>query len=152
MTAVMDYGDDNSGFQVVYTSRFTNSAGGTKEIYYSNGGSLNLDTNKINSEGGLTDHDAKEMNLKANLLESMDLPGFKVETSANTGSDPMTNAHMRNWMECVRNRKKPNADIIAGYNHSIATIMCTAALRSGEKSSFDEAKQEVLTGGKVFRY
>ena len=54
MTAVMDYGDSNSGFQVVYTSRFTNSAGGTKEIYFSNGGSLNLDTNKINSEGGLT--------------------------------------------------------------------------------------------------
>ena len=92
------------------------------------------------------------MNLKANLLESMDLPGFKAETSANTGSDPMTNAHMRNWMECVRNRKKPNADIMAGYNHSIATIMCTAALRTGEKSSFDEAKQEVLTGEKVFRY
>jgi len=152
MTAVMDYGDANTGFQVVYTSRFTNSAGGTKEIYFSNGGSLNLDTNKINSEGGLNARDAKDMNMQPNLLESMDLPGFKVETSANTGSDPMTNAHMRNWMECVRDRKKPNADIMAGYNHSIATIMCTAALRTGEKASFDEAKQEVLAGGKVFRY
>jgi len=152
MTAVMDYGDANSGFQVVYTSRFTNSAGGTKEIYFSNGGSLNLDTNKINSEGGLRANDAKEMNMQANLLEPMDLPGFKVETSANTGLDLMTNAHMRNWMECVRDRKKPNADIMAGFNHSIATIMCTAALRTGEKASFDEAKQEVLAGGKVFQY
>ena len=152
MTAVMDYGDANYGFQVVYTSRFTNSAGGTKEIYFSNGGSLNLDTNKINSEGGLSASDAKDMNMQPNLLDPMDLPGFKAETSANTGSDLMTNAHMRNWMECVRNRKKPNADIVAGYNHSIATIMCTAALRTGEKSSFDEAKQEVLTDGKVFRY
>src|ERR1035437_6693328 len=60
MTAVMDYGDANGGFQVVYTSRFTNSAGGTKEIYFSNGGSLNLDTNKINSDGGLNAGDAKE--------------------------------------------------------------------------------------------
>lgn len=152
ITAVMDYGDANSGFQVVYTSRFTNSAGGTKEIYFSNGGSLNLDTNKINSEGGLRANEAKAMNMQANLLEPMDLPGFKVESSANTGSDPMTNAHVRNWMECVRDRKKPNADIIAGYNHSIATIMCTAALRTGEKASFDEAKQEVLAGGKVFQY
>jgi len=152
MTAVMDYGDANSGFQVVYTSRFTNSAGGTKEIYFSNGGSLNLDTNKINSEGGLTANEAKEMNMQANLLEPMDLPGFKVETATNTGSDPMTNAHMRNWMESVRDRKKPNADIVAGYNHSIATIMCTAALRTGEKASFDEARQEVLAGGKVFQY
>jgi predicted dehydrogenase len=152
MTAVMDYGDANSGFQVVYTSRFTNSSGGTKEIYFSNGGSLNLDTNKITSEGGLQANDAKAMNMKANLLESMDLPGFKVETSANTGSDPMTEAHMRNWMECIRNRKKPNADVTAGYNHSIANIMCTAALRTGEKASFDEATQEVLAGGKVFQY
>jgi predicted dehydrogenase len=152
MTAVMDYGDANYGFQVVYTSRFTNSAGGTKEIYFSNGGSLNLDTNKITSEGGLRANEAKAMNLQANLLQPSDLPGLKVETSANTGSDPMTNAHMRNWMECVRDRKKPNADITAGYNHSIANIMCTAALRTGEKASFDQAKQEVLAGGKVFQY
>jgi predicted dehydrogenase len=152
MTAVMDYGGANSGFQVVYTSRFTNSAGGTKEIYFSNGGSLNLDTNKINSEGGLSASDASDMNMQPNLLEPMDLPGFKVETSANTGSDLMTNAHMRNWMECIRDRKKPNADITAGYNHSIATIMCTAALRTGEKATFDEARQEVLAAGKVFRY
>ena len=152
MTAVMDYGDANYGFQVVYTSRFTNSAGGTKEIYFSNGGSLNLDTNKINSEGGLTASDAKDMNMQPNLLEPIDLPGFKAETSANTGSDLMTNAHMRNWMECIRNRKKPNADIVAGYNHSIATIMCTAAIRTGDKASFDESTQEVMAGGKVFRY
>jgi predicted dehydrogenase len=152
MTAVMDYGDTNSGFQVVYTSRFTNSSGGTKEIYFSNGGTLNLDTNKITSEGGLQENEGKAMNMKANLLENMDLPGLKIETSANTGSDPMTTAHMRNWMECVRDRKKPNAHVIAGYNHSIANIMCTAALRTGEKASFDEAKQEVLAGGKVFQY
>jgi predicted dehydrogenase len=152
MTAVMDYGDVNSGFQVVYTSRFSNSAGGIKEIYFSNGGSLNLDTNKINSDGGLRANEAKAMGMQSNLLESFDLPGFKMETAANTGSDPETNAHMRNWMECVRDRKKPNADVKAGYNHSIANIMCTAALRTGEKTSFDEVKQEVLAGGKIFQY
>jgi len=155
MTAVMDYGDPSDkdlGFQVVYTSRFTNSSGGVKEIYFSNGGTLNLDTNKITSAGGLEEKDAGSMNMKPNLLESMDLPGVKIETAANTGSDPMTWAHMRNWMECVRSRNKPNADVMAGYNHSIATIMCTAALRTGEKATFDEAKQEVLAGGKVFQY
>ena len=56
MTAVFDYGplnDPTSGFQVVYSSRFTNSAGGTKEIYYSNGGELNMKTNKVTPNGGL---------------------------------------------------------------------------------------------------
>jgi predicted dehydrogenase len=154
MTAVMDYGVPGTefNFQVVYTSRFTNSAGGTKELYYSNGGMLNLDTNKITSEGGMTEREAAAMNMKANLLEPFELPGMRIETDANTGGDPMTTAHMRNWMECVRDRKKPHADVVAGYNHSIATIMCTAALRTGEKATFDEAKQEVLAGGKVFQY
>ena len=152
MTAVLDYGDANNGFQVVYSSRFTNSAGGVKEIYFSNGGTLNLDTNKITSEGGLQARDAQAMKMPANLLTAADLPGLRVETGANTGGDSMTNAHMRNWMECVRDRKKTNADVVAGYNHSIANIMCTAALRTGEKASFDEATQEVLAGGKVFQY
>src|SRR5664280_189949 len=155
MTAVMDYGDPSNpdlNFQVVYTSRFTNSAGGVKELYYSNGGMLNLDTNKITPEGGLTAEDAKPMNMKANFLEPFELPSMRIETNANTGGDPMTTAHVRNWMECVRNRTKPHADVVAGYNHSIATIMCTAALRTGEKATFDEKTQEVLAGGKVFQY
>ncbi|MDX9930763.1 MAG: Gfo/Idh/MocA family oxidoreductase [Bacteroidales bacterium] len=155
MTAVMDYGDPNNlseGFQVVYSSRFTNSAGGTKEYYYSNGGMLNLDTNKITPEGGLNAREAKAMNMQANLLEPFDLPSMRIETSADTGGDPMTTAHMRNWMECVRSRQKPHADVMAGYNHSVACIMCTAALRTGEKASFDEKAQEVMAGGKVFQY
>ncbi|MFN8206537.1 MAG: hypothetical protein U0T82_03920 [Bacteroidales bacterium] len=40
----------------------------------------------------------------------------------------------------------------AAYNHSIANIMVTAALRTGEKATFDEASQEVLAGGKIFKY
>ena len=154
MTAVMEYINpaDNSAFQVVYSSRFTNSAGGVKELYYSNGGMMNLDTNKITPEGGLVEREAKVMGLKANLLAPFDLPGARVETSANTGGDPQTVAHVKNLMECVRSRNQPNANVVAGYNHSIACIMCTAALRTGEKASFDEAKQEVLAGGKVFQY
>ena len=154
MTAVMEYVNptDNSAFQVVYSSRFTNSAGGVKELYYSNGGMMNLDTNKITPEGGLEEREAKVMGLKANLLAPFDLPGARVETSANTGGDPQTVAHVKNWMECVRSRNQPNANVVAGYNHSIACIMCTAALRTGEKASFDEVKQEVLAGGKVFQY
>jgi predicted dehydrogenase len=155
MTAVFDYGNPSvpdTDFQVVYSSRFTNSAGGVKELYYSNGGMLNLDTNKVTSEGGLQEEEAKAMKMHANLLEPFNLPEAKIVTAANTGGDPMTTAHMRNWMECVRNRKKPNADIMAGYNHSITNIMCTASLRTGEKAVFDESSQEVMAGGKMFRY
>jgi hypothetical protein len=92
--------------------------------------------------------------MTANLLPEMDLSAIaaKVETSANTGADPLTSAHMRNWMECVRSRKQPNAPVEAGYNHSVASIMTNAAVRTGQKATFDEKKQEVMAGDKVFRY
>jgi hypothetical protein len=55
-------------------------------------------------------------------------------------------------MECVRSRKQPNAPIEAGYRHSIAVIMANAAYRTGEQVTFDEKTQEVMAGGKVFKY
>ncbi|MEM1325498.1 MAG: Gfo/Idh/MocA family oxidoreductase [Bacteroidota bacterium] len=157
MTAVFDYGPANdmqSGFQVVYSSRFTNSAGGTKEIYYSNGGELNLKTNKVTPTGGLSEKQAARMDMQPNLLEEYNLAnsGAKVVTSANTGADNMTNLHMLNWMECVRSRETTNGPVEAAYNHSIANIMTTAALRTGLKTTFDEQNQEVISGGKVFKY
>ena len=152
MTAVFDYGDaakGGKGFQVVYSSRMTNSAGGVKEIYYSNGGSLNLDTNKINSEGGLEAGYAKAMGKEAFLLPEMSLMEGKeprAATSANTGVDQSTLLHMRNWMECVRTRRQPNADIHAAYNHSVALCMTIAALQTGRRVTFDDAKQDVVVG------
>jgi predicted dehydrogenase len=157
MSAVFDYGpadDLSSGFQVTYSSRFTNSAGGTKEIYYSNAGELNLDTNKVSDNGGLDERHASAMGMEPNKLNGFNLSenAPKVVTSANTGADDMTSMHMLNWMECVRSRKTTNGPIEAGYNHSIANIMTTAALRTGLKATFDESTQNVLAGGKIFQY
>ncbi len=156
MTAVFDYGpndDRNKGFQVVYSSRFTNSAGGTKEIYYSNGGELNLKTNKVTPNGGLRERHASAMNMDPNQLDEFNLSDAAAAvTSADTGVDDMTSLHMLNWMESVKARKEPNAPARVGYNHSIANIMTTAALRTGEFVTFDEATQQVMAGGRVFKY
>jgi hypothetical protein len=113
---------------------------------------MNLNTNKVGPGGGLREREAGAMNMKPNLLPemSLDKEASKVVASANTGSDPLTSAHMRNWMECVRSRTQPNAPIEAGYQHSIASIMANAAVRTGAKATFDEARQEVMAGGKVF--
>jgi len=156
LTAVFDYGPfDNpkKGFQVVYTSRFSNSAGGTKELWYSNGGMLNLATNMVTDEGGLREREAREMNLKANLLEKYELPKTIVETAADTGADPLTSAHIRNWMECVRAKNvATNAPIEAGHSHVIACSMANAAYRTGLRVTYDPKKQQIMAGGKVFKY
>jgi predicted dehydrogenase len=155
-TAVFDYGpsdDPSTGFQVVFSSRMHNGDERPAEIYYSNGGELNLITNTISPAGGLTRRFAQEMGMEPNLLAEQKLTaGEAVVASANTGGDALTSAHVRNWMECVRSRKQPNAPVEAGYSHSIATAMTNAAVRTGLKVTFDEKTQEILAGGKVFKY
>jgi predicted dehydrogenase len=154
MTAVFDYGpldDLSKGFQVQYSSRFTNSAGGVKELYYSNGGMIDMDKQTVTPTGGLTQKFASEMEMKANLLPAMSLgSGPGVATEADTKTDPQTSANMKNWMECVRSRKTPNASIEAGYSHSIALCMNVAAIQTGQKVTFDDKTQQVIVGGKVY--
>ncbi len=91
------------------------------------------------------------MKLPPNLLEPTKLKGSgPAATAANTGADPMTSAHMRNWLECLRSRKPTNAPVEAGYQHAIACIMANAAARTGQRVTFDEKAREVMAGDKVF--
>lgn len=152
MTAVFDYGpldDPSQGFQVVYSSRMTNQAGDVKELYFSNGGTLNLDTGEITPDGGLIERHAKAMNMPPNLLGKRTLAGTasRTETAASTGVDRDTSENVRNWMECVRSRRTPNADIEAGYSHSVALCMTIAALQTGQRITFDDHRQDVTIRG-----
>src|SRR5580704_9512747 len=156
MTAVFDYGpldDLTKGFQVQYSSRFTNSAGGVKELYYSNGGMIDMDKQTVTPAGGLNAKMAAEMKMQPNLLPSFNLmdKADKMDTdAAPVHGDLQTAANMRNWMECVRSRKTPNASIRAGYSHSIALCMNVAAIQTGQKVTFDEATQKVMVAGKPY--
>lgn len=156
ITAVFDYGplnDPSKGFQVTFASRMHNGDENPAEIYYSNGGELNLITNMVSPKGGLTKRSAEAMGMQPNLLPEISLAqAEKVVASANTGGDNLTSSHVRNWMECVRSRKQPNAPVEAGYSHSIANIMTTASAHTGTRVTFDEKSQEVLADGKPFKY
>jgi predicted dehydrogenase len=156
-TAVFDYGpldDLSKGFQVTFSSRMHNGDENPAEIYYANGGELNLITNTVSPRGGLTEKAAAAMHMQPNLLPELKLasPTLKAVASANTGADILSSNHMRNWMECIRSRRQPNAPVEAGYAHSIANIMTNAAVHTGGKATFDAARQEVMVNGKVFKY
>lgn len=155
-TAVFDYGPQNKkddGFQVVFTSRMHNGDEKPAEIYYANGGELNLITNTVSPAGGLTERHASAMGMKPNLLPNLKLAELvKVDAAADAGADDLMTNHMRNWMECIRSRKETNAPVEAGYYHSIANIMTNASVRTGYKATFDETTQEVMVNGKVFKY
>ena len=84
--------------------------------------------------------------MKPNKLTRRSLagPSTAIQTAAATGSDDATSAHMRNWMECVRSRKTPNAGIETGYSHSIAVCMTVAAMQTERRVTFDDVAQEVV--------
>jgi len=143
-TTILEYGEDSKpgkGFQAVFQSRQTNAARGNVEKYYGPGGTIDLIKGVVSNEGveKAKPHEEK-------LTERY----VKAETAANTGGDPLTRAHMRNWMECVRSRQNPNAPVEAGYWHTVSLIMANAAMRTGLVGTFDPVKREVLAGGKVF--
>ncbi|NQT51104.1 Gfo/Idh/MocA family oxidoreductase [bacterium] len=54
--------------------------------------------------------------------------------------------HMANWLECLRSRERPNADIQYGHQHAVATIMAAAALHQGRRMKYDPEKREMIPG------
>jgi predicted dehydrogenase len=54
--------------------------------------------------------------------------------------------HMKNWLECIRTRKTPNASIDDGYRHSVACIMAALAYETGRRQVFDSEKREIREG------
>ena len=149
-TTLMEYGESGvkgKGFQVMFQSHQTNCAGGSNplcespvEKYFGPNGCIDLGTGSVTNEG--------VEGQKKLVAEKLPSPEEKVVTSANTGGDSLTSAHMLNWMQCVRDRRNPNAPIEAGYSHAIALIMSNAALRTGMRATFDPAARQVLAGGK----
>ena len=54
--------------------------------------------------------------------------------------------HMQNWLQCLRTRKAPNADVEAGYSHGVACILSDMAMVSGRRMLYDAEKREILPG------
>jgi hypothetical protein len=56
-------------------------------------------------------------------------------------------SHTRNWLDCIRaGTTKTNADIRAGYAHSLASILAVRSAREGRRLHFDQALRKIVTG------
>ncbi|MCK5863110.1 MAG: Gfo/Idh/MocA family oxidoreductase [Candidatus Hydrogenedentes bacterium] len=54
--------------------------------------------------------------------------------------------HMANWIDCIRSRQRPNADIEYGHQHAVATIMTAKALHTGQRQRYDQEKRSIYAG------
>jgi predicted dehydrogenase len=52
-------------------------------------------------------------------------------------------SHMKNWFDCMRSRKQPNATVEDGYAHSVAVIMAARSQREGKKLYWDRGAEEI---------
>jgi hypothetical protein len=59
------------------------------------------------------------------------------------GSDD-TDPHMRNFFECVRNRREPNCTFDLGYRAAIACQMSIASLRQGRTVRWDAEREDIV--------
>lgn len=73
--------------------------------------------------------------------------GEKDKQIADGKLDPVPDEnHMANWLECIRSRQRPTADIEFGHQHSAATIMAANALETGQRMRYDRDQRKILPG------
>jgi hypothetical protein len=56
---------------------------------------------------------------------------------------PATRSHIRNFLECVKSRKEPNAPVEAGLGTAIVLCMTLDSLRQGRRLRWNSAKRSV---------
>ena len=66
-------------------------------------------------------------------------PGAKIPEVEST-------PHMKNWLECLRTRKEPNAPIEAGYQHAVACLMADESWVRGTRMVYDPATRKMQAG------
>lgn len=69
--------------------------------------------------------------------------GFRMERSEAAGPDA-TGLHVKNFLECVRSRQKPAADVEIGHRSTIVPHLGNIAIRTGHKLHWDATKEEII--------
>lgn len=116
--ALLEY---SKGFLCSYSTMFGNASPDVFKLYGTYG-TLDCQTWTVTGEGGGGEKKWKEE--------------IKIHPQ------PSEN-HMKNWLDCMRSRKTPNAHVETGYSHAVATIMATRALHSGRKVIYDPKEMEI---------
>jgi predicted dehydrogenase len=57
--------------------------------------------------------------------------------------EPATRAHIRNFLDCVRSRKDPNATVEMGQHTTVVLAMAVESLRTGRRVKFNTAQKRM---------
>ena len=116
--ALLDY---PRGVLVGFAMSLTNSEG-NRNHWYGARGTLDMDRFLITGDGSKLDDRVRET--------------VRIEPES-------VNSHMANFIECIRGRQQPRADIQAGFSHAVAGCMAALARDSGRNIRFDAERLEI---------
>ena len=66
------------------------------------------------------------------------------EPRRGTGGQDMNQAHMRDFLDCIDSRKRPNSDVEIGHNSMIACHLANIAFRTGRRVAWDAEREQVI--------
>ncbi len=74
--------------------------------------------------------------------------GYRAEQVEVAGEDA-TGLHLKNFIECVRTRQKPKADVEIGHRSTIVPHLGNIAFRTGHKIRWDAEREQILDDQKA---
>jgi predicted dehydrogenase len=84
-------------------------------------------------------------------FSSAALEGFRAERLEVAGEDA-TDLHVKNFIECVRSRQKPAADVEIAHRSTIVPHLGNIAFRAGTKICWDAAREEIVDDPKASQF
>jgi len=134
------------GFLVSYETRFGNSSMRAEAVFYGTNGLLDTRTWMITGEGrvlpGRLEPGSRQYPTSAFAMHE----GAEKQEEIKLEPSPKGIDHMRNWVQCLRSRKNPNASVEHGYSHSVAAIMAHMAADTGKRMIYDPVKRDIRAG------
>jgi hypothetical protein len=70
------------------------------------------------------------------------VPGAPAPNSLGPDDDDVT--HLMNWLNAMRARQEPNANVDHGFSHAIVTIMAAQSYWSGKKLYWNPTTEEIV--------
>ena len=133
------------GFHMSYETRLGNSSIRAEGIFFGTNGTFDTNTWTMTEEG----------KVQSDRLEGGQYPTSAINSAADSPADnsavtikPKEGGidHLRNWLQCMRSRRQPNATIDDGYSHAVTAIMAHAAADSGKRQIYDSKNREIREG------
>jgi predicted dehydrogenase len=130
------------GFILNYSTRLGNKHAIPEVVFYGTKGTFDTQSWTARGEGGGDEALAQSVTVpKPNPAASTAsvTPAASPASPGAVQNDPRVEGegHVRNWLECVRSRRTPNAPIEVGYAHSVASIMCFQAWETGRRHIYN---------------